>query len=263
MTTSVISSITRMGTIEPFELQVARGQIMGHRIVTVSGYNPDVDQTWVDIWSGTGTITYPAAALQMTVSSGSASDTAAGIGARTIRINGLDANYNEVSETVTLNGQTPVTTVNSYLRIQNALVTSAGSSNSAVGNIYIGSGTVTAGVPAVNYADIIVDFNSSLSNAYTIPAGYTGYLTYARFTAGQASGTTGVTARVRITGTNNIPLTIAVATLNNGVAELSIPYPNAIPEKTRISGMAIGASNNNAVSGYYQIVLIKNDLQAA
>jgi hypothetical protein len=34
-----ISSISRFGLTEPFELQVARGQITGHRSVTVFGYN--------------------------------------------------------------------------------------------------------------------------------------------------------------------------------------------------------------------------------
>jgi hypothetical protein len=38
-----ISSISGFGLTEPFELQVARGQITGHSIVHVFGHNPDID----------------------------------------------------------------------------------------------------------------------------------------------------------------------------------------------------------------------------
>jgi len=98
---TVISSISRQGTFEPFELQVSRGQIQGHRNVTVFGFNSDVDQTQVSVWPLQSLITFPSTALQMTVSSTSADDTAAGTGARTVVVQGLDANYNEVTETVT------------------------------------------------------------------------------------------------------------------------------------------------------------------
>jgi hypothetical protein len=59
-----------------------------------------------------GDLSYAAAALQMTVSSSSASDTSAGTGARTVLITGLNANYAVISESVTMNGQTAVTTTN-------------------------------------------------------------------------------------------------------------------------------------------------------
>ena len=45
-----VRSISQVGTVEPFELQVSRGQIPGHRSVSVFGYNPDVDTTRVTVW---------------------------------------------------------------------------------------------------------------------------------------------------------------------------------------------------------------------
>jgi hypothetical protein len=38
-----IRSISQVGTTEPFELQVGRGQIPGHSVTHVFGHNPDVD----------------------------------------------------------------------------------------------------------------------------------------------------------------------------------------------------------------------------
>ena len=255
-------SVTVQGSYEPFELQVSRGQIMGHRTVTVVGFNQNVDTQWVDISAG-GAIAQSGAAIQLSVSSTSADDTATGTGARTIVILGLDADYNEIQEVVTLEGLTPVFTEQFFLRTNKATVLTAGSNGGSVGDIYIGSGTVTDGVPATIYEDIIFDFNTSLTASYTIPAGYTGYLTYGRFTAAQDIGTTSITSRIRIVGPNTIPLTVALAAFNNGIAELAVPYPNAIPEKYRITAQAIGSANSNIASAYFQILLIKNDLQTA
>ena len=46
----VVRSITQTGTYEPFELQVARGQITGHEVINIFGYNPDVDTSEESVW---------------------------------------------------------------------------------------------------------------------------------------------------------------------------------------------------------------------
>ena len=257
MTTPYVSQ-TQYGKNELFELQVARGQIQGHRNVTVFGFNGDVDQTQVSVWPLPSLITFPAAALQMTVSSTSANDTAAGTGARTVVVQGLDANYNEVTETVTLNGQTAVTMSASLLRVNYAYVATAGSGNSAAGDIYIGTGTVTAGVPATTYDIIKVDYNTTTTGSYTIPAGYTAYVSQGLFSTGQPSGTTQVQGRLLTRGLNNIRMTAAITTLNNGVANYVFEYPLAVPEKTTIEATAVASANNNAVSSMFIILLVKN-----
>jgi hypothetical protein len=254
---TTISSISRQGTYEPFELQVSRGQIQGHRNVTVFGFNPDVDSAQVSVWPLPSLITFPATALQMTVSSTSANDTSAGTGARTVTILGLDANYNEVTETVTLNGQTAVTMTVALLRVNYMLVASAGSSNGAEGDIYLGTGTVTAGVPATTYDIIKFDYNNTTTGSYTIPAGYTGYVTQGLFSTGQAGGSNQVQGRLLSRGVDNIRRTAAITTINNGVADYVFEYPLAIPAKTTLEATAIGSSNNNACSSMFIIVLVK------
>ena len=158
------SSITRTGSFEPFELQVSRGQIPWHQSYTVFGYNADVDTDIETVWPYGGILGYPSAALSLSVSSSSADDTSNGTGARTVYLEGLDANHNVISETVTLNGQTAVTTTKSYLHINNCYVATAGSLDSAAGTIYFGTGTVTAGVPATVYD--VIQFNYNWNNIH-------------------------------------------------------------------------------------------------
>jgi len=172
-----LRSITQVGTSEPFELQVARGQIPGHKTVFKFGFNPDIDDALETVWEQGGLYAYPLAAVQMTLSSSSDDDTGnEGDGARTVEIYGLDADYNEISEILYLDGQTPVTTVNSYIRANRMVVRSAGDLEQNAGVIYLGTGTVTAGVPVVKYATINVGDGQTLMALWTVPAGYTAYL---------------------------------------------------------------------------------------
>lgn len=253
-----LSSISRFGLTEPFELQVARGQITGHRSVIIFGYNPDVDTSRVTVWPYTGVLPLPAAALQMKVSSSSANDTASGTGARTVFVSGLDANHNEISEIVTLNGQTAVLTAQFFLHINSAYVATAGSSLSAEGDIYFGDGTVTAGVPATVYDLIKFDYNQRITGSYTVPAGYTGYVSQGLFSAGQPGGSAQVSGRLMSIGTDGIRRTAAITTVNNGVADYVFEYPLQIPEKTTIEATAQASSNNNAASAMFILALVYN-----
>jgi hypothetical protein len=253
-----ISSISRFGLTEPFELQVARGQIAWHRSVTIFGYNPDVDTARVTVWPYTGIIPLPATALQMKVSSSSANDTANGTGARTVFVEGLDANHEEISETITLNGQAEVLTTQSFLHINNAYVATAGSTLSAAGDIYFGTGTVTAGVPATVYDLIKYDYNQRITGSYTVPAGYTAYVSQGLFSAGQPGGSAQVSGRLMTIGLDGIRRTAAITTVNNGVADYVFEYPLRVPEKTTLESTAQGSSNNNEASAMFIILLVYN-----
>lgn len=170
------SSISRFGLTEPFNLQVARGQIAYHESVFKFGFNPDIDDSLETVWSEGGLYSYLSAATVLKVSSSSANDTSAGTGARTVEISGLDGDYNEISETVTLNGQTAVNTTQSFLRVFRMIVKTAGTGAQNAGVIYAGTGTVTSGVPANKYGAIAAGDNQTLMALWTVPANYTAYL---------------------------------------------------------------------------------------
>jgi hypothetical protein len=138
--------------IENFQLGVSSGDLSpSYKQVFKFGQNASVGNSIETIWLEGGLYVYPPSATTMTVSSSDVNDTSAGTGARTVLISGLDGSYNEISETITMNGQTPVTTSNSYLRVNRALVLTAGSGGVNAGIIYVGTGTVTSGVPANKY----------------------------------------------------------------------------------------------------------------
>jgi hypothetical protein len=253
-----VSSVTQKGLYEPFGLQVARGQIAFHESIQVFGYNPDVDTSEETVWPDGGTIPHPTVASVLKISSSNANDTSAGTGARTVFIGGLDGSYNVVSETVTLNGQTAVNTTNSYLYVNSFYVATVGSGGENAGNINAGTGTVTAGVPAVLYDIIAIGYNNRTTGHYCIPAGYTGYMVEGLFSAGQASGTTAVTGFLKQHGPDGILRVGAVSTVNNSAAVFNFDPAYRIPEKNCVGATAIGASANNAVSAFFNIILIAN-----
>lgn len=253
-----IRSISQVGTYEPFELQVGRGQIPGHSVVHVFGYNPDVDTAEETIWPIGGILGHPDSPTIMTISSSSANDTAAGTGARTVYILGINGTGGFVSETVTLNGQTAVNTVNTYDAIESMTVMTVGSGGANAGIIYAGTGTVTAGVPAVPYSAMGAGENNSMVGHWTCPTGYTGYLVYGKVTVGPTAGNHYVLARLKKRLTSGIVVTAAKTTIQQGEVSYPFDYPVKIEAGECITATAQGSGDNATVSSYFQIVLIRN-----
>ena len=97
-TNNTFNSITRQAKYEPFDLQVARGQVYGHSVLNIYGYQASVGTSFVPVWEGNSSYTFPSSAIQMhIVSSVNTGDDKT---ATFILINGLDANYNQISETI-------------------------------------------------------------------------------------------------------------------------------------------------------------------
>jgi hypothetical protein len=170
-------------------IDVVKGDYADRTFSKKFGYSAAVGTSDETLWTlGSTAYPYLGAAQVITVSSTSALDTAAGTGARTVFISGLNASYNQVSETVTLNGLTAVNTVNSYLRVNRSWVTTAGSSGANAGAIHVGYGAVTAGVPLNTLAHIAIGNNQASFSVYTVPAGFTAYLVGIEYGGGAAAG---------------------------------------------------------------------------
>jgi len=257
-------SVTVQGAYEPFELQVARNQIMGHYALFKFGINGAVGTSTETVWAEGGTYVYPAAATVMKISSSSADDAAAGTGARTISITGLDANYNEISETVTLNGQTEVNTVNSYLRIFSMIVVTAGSGETAAGTIYAGTGTVTSGVPATVYGMITLTANQTQMAFWTVPAGYTFYLTGVFYSSANSTANASTNFQLIQRPLGGVfRIQSSTRTPGNGDFVLDLHTPLAFPEKTDIEIRAVASAGSSNVSAEFEGIYIKNDSQTA
>jgi len=248
MATSVVSSITRTGRNEPFELQVARGQITDHEVLNVFGYSTATPSTgFIAAWENNTAYVFPSVASTMLVTSSSASDTAV-----TILISGLSADYVRISESVTLTGTAAVTTTKSFFRI-NSVVTTAGN---AVGTIYVKD----AG--AVVYAQIAIGSGRTNMSVYTVPAGYTVHLT--QFDAfSSTSVTSGVYATFRAllttsAGVNNVVLSVPF--LNTFA--ITRPYPISYAEKTDAQWQCKSSGAGLGIGIVVIGVLIKNNGQA-
>jgi len=255
----VYSSVSRQGQYEPFELQVARGQIDAHKALFKFGVNGDVGTSVETVWAQGGTYAYPAAATVMKISSSSADDASAGTGARSIAIFGLDANYNEISESVLLDGQTAVNTGNSYLRISRMYVTTAGSGATAAGTIYAGTGSVTSGVPATVYGMIAIGANQTQMAFWTVPAGYTLYLMATFFTSANSTANASTNFQLIQRPLGGVFRTQSSArTAGNGDFILDLHTPLAFTEKTDIEIRAIASAGASNVSAEFEGIYIKN-----
>jgi hypothetical protein len=193
------------------------------------------------------------------ISSASANDTSAGTGARTLLISGLNANYDEISETVILNGQTAVNTVNSYLRVFSLKILTAGSGGSNAGIVYAGTGTVTSGVPATVYAQIEIGYNDSAMAIWTVPAGYTAYVSSYSFTTNSSTANNQVTGAVLIRPFGQVFSFEATAKMAGGNNfDRHFDTYLVLTEKSDIE-MQILASAAAQATGELQIMYIKND----
>lgn len=258
--TKETSSISRVGTTEPFELQVKRGQIGWHYAIFKFGFNPDVDNSLETVWAQGGLYSYIETATILKVSSSSTNDTSAGTGARTVTLSGLDANYAEISETVTLNGQTAVNTTNTYIRINRMVVNTAGSGGQNAGVIYAGTGTVTTGVPANKYATIAVGDNQSLMALWTVPADHTAYLLQKDVTAATAQNNKYANIHLVARPFGEVFQTKDKHVIDNGVLHQAYSIPLKFEEKTDIEVRCIGdsAAADIAVSAGLDILYIRN-----
>jgi hypothetical protein len=257
-------SVTVQGAYEPFDLQVARSQIMDHTSFCQFGINNTVGQANETIWIGSSLYSFPTSASVLKVSSSSTDDSSAGTGAQTIQIQGLNAAYEPVTETVTLDGQTPVNTTNSYIRVNKMIVLTAGSGGTSAGFIYAGTGDVTDGVPAVIVNQTGLLANETESAFYTVPAGYTAYINMWTMSSGNTTANTWTRFTLRIRpfgGVFGIKAQYHIP--GNGIYECAAAYPIAIPEKSDLDIWGYTSGGTALVSSQLQIVLIKNDSQTA
>lgn len=156
----------------PWAHAVNLGLIPGCTRAAALGTNPAV-AAGASFWYGTGAYPWIPSARTLEIVSSDPADTLAGTGIQKVSVAGLDANYNQISETVSMNGTTPVALVNQYLRINRMINVQAGSANVNVGTINLrdtGAGPVRATIPVVPGIGGIGIISQA---AFTVPAGFT------------------------------------------------------------------------------------------
>jgi len=149
-------------------IQISAGRVKDTSHVNKFGYNSAVGTSYETV-TDLGTNNLPSSAAVVSIVSASTADTSAGTGARTVEIQGLDANYIEKTETVTMNGQSAVTTTATFIRVFRMRVASAGTGE-------INAGNITASISSSDVARIAANEGQTLMAVYTVPANKTAYL---------------------------------------------------------------------------------------
>lgn len=247
MTAHEIRSISQVGTSEPFELQIARGQIPGHYRVHKFGFNPLVNQIEETIWDAGGIYAYPSSAAKMTATS---TDGANDEDVQ-VTIQGLDADYNPLSETVALDGTGVGETNGFFLRVFRAFI--EGSQQP--------SGTINITNTSTTYARISLGENQTLMTVWTVPAGYTAYLFQKDVTCLTEANNKFGTIRLISRKLGGVFRTHDKFSIQNAHTEIVYSTPISFAEKTDIEVRAIGSSSNSAlhVSAALDIVYVKNN----
>lgn len=163
-------------------LETNKGKVEGHEIVHKFGRNPSVGTSYAVLASATVYQT-PTTLEALEVVSDSANDTAAGSGARTITIMGINdvnGSWTEDSETIILNGTTTVASTKTWRRIYRMNVATSGTYATSAGSSHSSTITVRAAGAGATWAMILSDggfgLGSSEIGSFTIPKGKTGII---------------------------------------------------------------------------------------
>jgi len=149
-----------------YGLDIARAAERDYTSEHKFGSNPNLTSGLQTIWSQGGL--YPwgefdAGAVTLYITSTSTSDTS------TIKIFGLDSNWDLQSEVLTMLGTTTVPTVKTYKRIYRMIYDHTGTNAGLItARTVSGAGTVVARIDT--------GVGQTLMAVYTIPKGYNGYL---------------------------------------------------------------------------------------
>jgi hypothetical protein len=221
------------------------------------GYNSDIDTSTdpEDIWDYGGIYTFPSDSGEtIYISSSSSSDTSSFV------VQGLDSNFYEKTETVTLNGQTSVE-VGSFSRVYRAF---NDSSNDLNGDVYMyTTGTVSAGVPQTATtvkAQVLTGFQQTQMAIYTVPADYTAYVADISCSAPRlANQTIAIQMHLDVREYDKVFRTRLVFGVNDSLYQDQLFAPIVLPPKTdiRLRAQQVYASDT-PVAASFDLYLKRN-----
>jgi len=235
-------------------LNIARGLVKDTTSIHKFGAVPEMSNgTTGTIWDVNDTA-YPWSAfdtantvsIATTASNGSTVTTDSGL---SVTVVGLDENYQDVSETLTISGST-ATGSQLFSRVFRAFAID-GSTNTS---------QIRMSVNATEVARINIGLAQTLMSVYTIPAGYIGYLTQG-IASIESGGDATINMFIRYFGQQSFRVGHSGEVVGTGGPyNYKFTVPIAIPEKSDIDVEATVRSNNSRVTAAFDIVLIKNPI---
>lgn len=220
----------------------------------IIGRNFDVDKNEIpeNLWQYGNNYTWLDSAKKLKVYTTDDRNKLSMDGAHKVKIEGLDDNYNSISEEITLNGKQKITTINSYLRVNDTYITKTGDSGTSVKEIYV----KTDEAAAKFLVKINENTNSALNGFYTVPANKKAtikriYSSY--FTKDKEKEITGGSIVLKIREFGKAFLIKQIIPLNSNIV---LPLPIEVSEKSDIILTVIDVNSKDfIVSGGFDIVL--------
>lgn len=228
-------------------IDVARGKVRNASAVHKFGATPEISvSVTATIWDKADTLypwsTFDGGAVTLNVDSSSASDVG-----QSVTIEGLDDDFNLLTETVLLTTQTNNNSSNQFRRVYRAYMSDTVSN---VGNISIQSGSTDVAIIRAGKAQ-------TLMAIYTVPAGYTGYILTGDSTVKAGSDMT-LYMYARYGGTGPFRIGHQAEVSPNGY-NYQFQVPLVIPEKTDIDVRGRANTNNIRSTAVFDILLIKEN----
>ena len=235
---------------EQFDLNVSRGKVRGASQIHKFGATPSQSiNTTASIWDKGDTL-YPWSAFN-TPGVLVGAQVGADDNGKVVTIEGLDENFELISEDFTLSSSGTVTGTKTFKRVYRGYVSSGAGTN--VGELNFSRG-------GTQVLRILAGAGQTLMAVYTVPAGYTGYLYQGVATAQAGADATGyMYVRYNSVATIfRVGHTFEVA--GGGEYTYKFAFPQEMPEKTDIDVRLTTRSNNGRFTAAFDILLVKNEL---
>lgn len=235
----------RLGDV-PFDHYIVAQDSGNPRVrpISIFGVNPDID-------TGVGSIETitPAGIIMDMVTTADVvnivSDNVADVGVAAL-LTGLDADYNEINEIVVLNGTTPVSTTQDFLRV-NSLFTFTGA-----------TGVLTASIGGSYVRGLDPFYQRSQDCCYTTPAGYSLFINNL---IASAQDNDAATFYLTIQGPTGPKQRLSPIHVNEAAFQIASDGLY-VAEKTQVTIEAIGDGIGNNVTAIIGGKLIRNDAGA-
>lgn len=248
-------------------VDIYRGDVNKWSIVHKFGRNDSVTTSITPVSIG-GNYRTPTTATALEVVSSNVNDTAAGTGGQEITVVGLDSSWNEVTQTVELNGTTAVALPTNLTRLYRAYISRSGTYANQTAGSHAGTITIRESGAGQEWAEIEITgtFGKGQTQigAYTVPAGYTAYLLSKHMSVdANQSAIVYFYQRTNIDDTTT-PYTgvMRLVEQQDGVSgDITVKPITPIrefPEKTDIGFMAQTTAGTASVSVDFEILLVEN-----
>ena len=227
---------------QDFKVAALIGLVQGVSQLAVLGraFNIQTAEPPFTIGAGNVLQLFAAAEESWEIVSSSASDTAAGTGARTVLIQYLDGDYVSQQLTVTLNGLTAVPIASDCFRHQSSIVLTVGSTLSNVGQL-----TVRVAGGGATRAVALATHCSTRQASFTIPATHKAYIQSTAFTLGKVSGLGAIGSIAAMVRDPTGPVRLGQEfTIGEPGISLTFPSGLTLPEKTTLEYRVTDVSAN-------------------